>query len=154
MKKVAVIFLGLLMGKSSFAREPGRVMIYDRNNKASHIENYVPPDLHDKRMSRVYGISGLVLCGTGMITGLYAGVLMTGETVRDGDKFKKIQQERNKYLIVAGSLVAASVPLFILGKYHHNRYKNAVVLNFHAEPVNGFRGQQLQVASIGLKIGL
>lgn len=154
MKKVVIIFLGLLTCGNSFARDAGRGTTYGKENEAIHVEKNLPQNIHDKRMARIYTISGLVLCGSGMATGLYAGLFMTGETLRDQQKFHEMKRERNKYLIVAGSLVAASVPLFILGKHHHNKYKNSFVLNFHTEPVHGFKGQELQVASLGVKIGL
>ena len=154
MKKVFIIFLSLLACKSSFARDAGRGLIYARGHEATQVQNSLSQNIYDKRMARIYGISGLVLCGSGMATGLYAGIFMTGATTRDMEQFHRIQTERNKYLIVAGSLVAASVPLFILGKHHHSKYKNSIVLNFHAEPVHGFKGQELQVASLSLKIGL
>jgi hypothetical protein len=155
MKKVLGIFLCLLIFKESSAQDAARGIIYGKENEKVHdIEKYQLQYTRDKRAARIYGISGLVLCGSGMATGLFTAMFYGGATERDPARSAKLKSDREKLYILSAGLVAVSIPLFVLGKSHQDKYKKSVALNFHSEPVIGFGGEQLQVASVGLKIGL
>ena len=155
MRKIllTVLLAGIINQLS--AQDAGRGIIYGKENEKVHdIEKYQSQHTRDRRAARIYGISGLVLCGSGMATGLFTAIFYGGATERNPARSAKLKSDREKLYILSAGLVVISIPLFVLGKHHRDKYKKNVALNFHSEPVIGFKGEQLQVASVGLKIGL
>lgn len=119
-----------------------------------------PINKENRRKALSYGIPAAILGGSGLITMFFSAVFITGATERDPAKFSEIQKKRNKGLLIGGSMVAASVPLFVISGSYMSRYRaqkrNRGAITFKAglEPLTGYNGKEQRLASLGLQIGL
>jgi amino acid transporter len=84
----------------------------------------------------------------------YAGIFMGGATLRDREKYNKLKDDRRKVMILSATLTVASIPLFVIGGRYRHQYKKGLDVTFHLEPVDGYKGEQLQVAAVGIRMGL
>jgi hypothetical protein len=157
MKKIILmLLLGLILSLKVFAKGGLLNLKYAEATGESAISMLSAPRQHDpiKFKTRICWISGTVLAGSGGMLWLATGIFNPLSHERDPAKRSQLQKEQRTQHIIAGSLIAASIPLFILAKHYSNQGKHKTVFNFKMEPVDGYQGQSTTVAAIGVSIGL
>lgn len=154
MKKILLILLLIGMFNRSNAQDEPRGIIYGKENAITVGDFSTPEHIKYKRKSYIFLIPATVLSCGGAMVFAYAGIFMGGATLRDREEYNKLKDDRRKVMLLSATLTVASIPLFIIGRRYRLQYKKELAVNFHLEPVDGYKGGQLQIAAVGLRMGL
>jgi amino acid transporter len=154
MKKIILIILLAGILNQSNAQDIHRGIIYGKESTAIADNFSIPDHIKYKQKSHLFLIPATVLSCGGAMVFAYSGLFMGGATIRDREQYKQLKDDQRKVMILAATLTVASIPLFVIGRRYLNLYKKELAFNFHMEPVNDYKGQQLQIAAVGLRLGL
>lgn len=108
--------------------------------------------IDDKVRSKVFLVSGAVVGGSGIFALFLTGVIAIGEDPSGNGPRHSEQQKRDirTGLITSGSLIAASVPLFVLGRHYRKKYRSGVVLQLRTVPGWDHKGNGQPMLTTGL----
>ncbi len=156
MKKIIFLLLAFIANFEAMAKDDLLNFKYAETSSLSASNDLHAVSLRDpyKAKSKICWISGLALAGSGSMVWLFTGIFNPLAHERDPIRAQEIRREQRTQQIIGTSLIASSIPLFILAKHYSNQGRYKTVLNFKMEPVDGYHGRSSSVAAIGVSIGL